>query len=83
MAAGAGDDDAVQRALIWRLPPWSSRWRRVLPELAGIGATPAARASLAGVANRCAPAISPTTLAAVNGPNPGWESSCGAIVATS
>jgi hypothetical protein len=34
-------------ALIWRLPPRSSRWRLVLAELTGIGATPAARASLA------------------------------------
>src|SRR4051794_35391456 len=69
-------------ALIWRLPPWSRRCRWGLPELAGIGATPAARANLAGVAKRWAPAISPTSLAAVNGPNPGWESSCGAIAAT-
>jgi hypothetical protein len=29
----------------------------VFPELAGIGATPAARASLAGVAKRWAPAL--------------------------
>jgi hypothetical protein len=43
----------------------------VLPELAGIGATPAARASFAGVAKRWAPAISPTSLAAVSGPKPG------------
>ena len=43
----------------------------MLPELAGIGATPAARASLAAVAKRWAPAISPTSLAAVSGPNPG------------
>jgi hypothetical protein len=42
-------------ALIWRLPPRSSRWRLVLPELTGIGATPAARASLASVANLAAP----------------------------
>jgi hypothetical protein len=70
-------------ALIWRLPPWSSRWRCVLPELAGIGATPAARASLADVAKRWAPAISPTSLAAVKGPNPGSMSSCGAICPTS
>src|SRR3954468_11880577 len=62
-------------ALIWRLPPWSSRWRCVLPELAGIGATPAARASLAAVAKRWAPAISPTSLAAISGPNPGSLSS--------
>jgi alkylhydroperoxidase/carboxymuconolactone decarboxylase family protein YurZ len=42
-----------------------------------------ARASLASLANRSAPAISPTSLAAVSGPNPGSESSCGAIRATS
>src|SRR3954464_10805583 len=70
-------------ALSWRLPPRSRRWRRVLPELAGIGATPAARASLAAVAKRCAPAISPASLAAVSGPNPGSLSSCGASCATS
>jgi hypothetical protein len=46
-----------------RLPPRSRRWRLVLPELTGIGATPAARASLASVANRLAPAISPSSLA--------------------
>src|SRR5918999_1642776 len=66
-------------ALIWRLPPRSSRWRLVLPELTGIGATPAARASLASEENRSTPAISPTSLAAVNGPRPGSPSSCGAI----
>ena len=60
-------------ALIWRLPPRSSRWRLILAELTGIGATPAARASLASVLNRPAPAISPTSLAAVSGPNPGSE----------
>src|SRR3954453_10767768 len=48
--------------LSWRLPPRSRRWRLVLPELTGMGATPAARASLASVANRPAPAISPTRL---------------------
>src|SRR5512132_15072 len=37
-------------ALSWRLPAWSSRWRCVLAALAGIGATPATRASFAGVA---------------------------------
>ena len=70
-------------ALIWRLPPRSRRWRLVLPELTGIGAMPAARASLASVAKRSAPAISPTSLAAVSGPKPGSESSCGATWATS
>jgi hypothetical protein len=44
-------------ALIWRLPPRSRRWRSVRPELAGIGAMPAALASLASVENRSAPAI--------------------------
>src|SRR3954454_16588518 len=62
-------------ALIWRLPPRSRRWRLVLPELTGIGASPAARASLASLVKRSAPAISPTSLAAVKGPNPGSLSS--------
>ena len=70
-------------ALIWRLPPRSRRWRLVLPELTGIGATPAARASLASLEKRSAPATSPTSLAAVRGPKPGSVSSCGATVATS
>jgi hypothetical protein len=38
---------------------------------------------LAGVAKRCAPAISPTSLAAISGPKPGSVSSCGAICSTS
>ena len=55
----------------------------MLPELTGIGATPLARASLASVEKRCAPAISPISLPAVNGPKPGSASSCGATWATS
>ena len=55
----------------------------MLPELMGIGAMPAARASLASVANRPAPAISPMSLAAVSGPKPGSVSRCGASWATS
>jgi hypothetical protein len=47
----------------------------VLPEQMGIGARPAERASLASLGKRLAPAISPTSLAAVSGPNPGSESS--------
>jgi hypothetical protein len=70
-------------ALIWRLPPRSRRCRSVRPELTGIGASPAARASLASLAKRPAPAISPTSLAAVSGPNPGSRRSCGAICVTS
>jgi len=53
-----------------------------LPELTGIGATPAARASLASVLKRVTPAISPINFAAVSGPNPGSPSSCGATSAT-
>jgi hypothetical protein len=41
------------------------------PGADGIGASPAARACLASLANRSAPAISPTSSAAVNGPTPG------------
>jgi hypothetical protein len=82
IAAGAGDGHAVDGALIWRLPQRSRRWRLVRPELAGIGAIPAARASLASVAKRPAPAISPTSLAAVSGPHPRSASSCGATWAT-
>src|SRR6188472_2570598 len=50
-------------ALIWRLPPRSSRWRSVRPELTGMGDKPAARASLASLEKRAAPAISPTRTA--------------------
>ena len=82
VAASAGDDDPVQCGVDLAVAALVKALRWVLPELAGIGATPAARASLAAVAKRCAPAISPTSLAAVKGPNPGSESSCGAIVAT-
>ena len=52
VAAGAVIAIRWIAALIWRLPPRSSRWRSVLPELMGIGAMPAARASLASEANR-------------------------------
>jgi hypothetical protein len=69
--------------LIWRLPPRSSRWRLVLPELTGIGAMPPARASFASLENRWAPAISPISLPAVSAPKPGSASSCGAARATS
>jgi hypothetical protein len=77
-AAGAGDATRWMAVLIWRLPPRSRRWRLVLPELTGIGAMPPARASLASLAKRWAPAISPISLPAVNGPKPGSASSCGA-----
>ena len=41
--------------LSWRLPPRSRRWRLFFPEDAGIGVTPARRASLASVLKRCTP----------------------------
>src|SRR3954462_12790654 len=53
-------------ALIWRLPPRSRRCRAVRPEFAGMGARAAALASLASDVEPSAPAISPTSLAAVN-----------------
>ena len=68
--------------LIWRLPPRSRRWRFVLPELAGIGADRAMRASFASVGKRVMPAISPTSLAAIRTPQPRSASSRGAAFAT-
>jgi hypothetical protein len=47
-----------------------------------MGAKPAARASLASLEKRAAPAISPTSLAAVSGPKPGSWGNCGATCAT-
>ena len=64
--------------LSWRSPPRCSRWRWVLPELAGIGAVPACRAKYASVGNRLAPAVWPMMIAAVTVPQPCWSSSCGA-----
>ena len=52
-----------------------------LPEEAGIGATPARRASLASEEKREAPAISPRSLAALSTPQPGNSSSWGARAA--
>jgi hypothetical protein len=50
---------ASPAVLIRRLPPRSRRWRLVLPKVTVIGAMPPVRASLAPVAKRWAPAISP------------------------
>ena len=65
-------------ALIWRLPPRSRRWRLVLAELMGRGCDSGGAGEL-GVTPEAAgaPAISPTSLAAVSGPKPGLERSCG------
>ena len=64
--------------LSWRLPPRSRRWRWCLPELASRGATPAWRASCASLGKRSIGPISPSSLAALNGPQPGSSSSPGA-----
>ena len=52
VAARTGDDHAVKRCVDLAVAALVGRWRCVLPELAGIGATPAARASFAAVAKR-------------------------------
>ena len=83
VAAQAGDGDAMDGGVDLAVAAAVEPCRLVLPELTGIGATPAARASLASLANLPAPAISPTSLAAVSGPRPGSVSSCVAICATS
>ena len=46
VAASAGDGDAMDRRVGSAVAPRSRRWRLVLPELIGIGASPAERASL-------------------------------------
>src|SRR5436305_1236216 len=70
-------------AFSWRLPPRSRRKRVRLPLEAGIGATPAIRASLACERKRSIPAISAISLAAVSGPTPGSESRRGCWPRTS
>ena len=50
----------------------------VLPDQAGIGATPACMAKRASERNRSTPAVSPTILAAVSGPQPCIASNDGA-----
>ncbi len=66
-------------ALSWRLPERVIRTRpAVLPDHTGIGATPAWRAKAASLLNRVTPAVSPTSLAAVNSPQPGIASKHGA-----
>ena len=64
----------------WRLPPRSSRWRWCLPELASSGATPAWRASWASEGKRSIGPISPSSLAALKGPQPASSSRRGASV---
>ena len=53
------------------------------PEDAGIGAAPESRASLASLAKRAMPAISPISLAAISVPQPGSAASRGATAVTS
>ena len=71
VAARPGDGDAVDGGVDLAVAAAVEAVALVLPELTGIGATPAARASLASLAKRWAPAISPMSLAAVSGPKPG------------
>ena len=63
----------------WRLPPRSSRWRWIRPELASRGATPLWRASWASLLKRSIGPISASSLAAVTAAQPGSSSSPGAI----
>ena len=56
--------------LSWRLPARLSRWRSVLPDQTGSGAVPLWRAKAARERKRPMPAVSPTSLAAVSGPQP-------------
>jgi CheY-like chemotaxis protein len=56
--------------LSWRSAPRGSRWRLVLPELAGIGAVAVWRAKPASVGKRLALAVWPMMIAAVTGPQP-------------
>jgi hypothetical protein len=79
VAAQAGDGDAMDGRVDLAVAAAVEAVAVGLARVTGMGATPAARASLASLANLPAPAISPTSLAAVSGPRPGSQSSCGAI----
>src|SRR3954469_18310438 len=57
VAARAGDGDAVQGGVDLAVAAAVEAVAVVRPEETGMGATPAARASLASLANRWAPAI--------------------------
>ena len=70
VAAGASDGDGVMAALIWRLPPRSRRWRLILPELTGVGASPTARASLASLVKRSGAGDLADQLGRGQGPEP-------------
>src|SRR5205807_3035880 len=74
---GAGERDAVKRAVELAVTAGVKRTRWVFPEEAGIGATPAWRAKCPSVGNRLAPAVRPIRVAAVIGPIPGSASRSG------
>ena len=79
VAACAGDGDAVDGGVDLAVAAAVEAVAvGVAAELTGIGAMPPARASLASLEKRWAPAISPISLPAVSGPKPGSASSCGA-----
>ena len=82
VAASAGDGDAMDRRVELAV---AAAVEAVAVGLAGADrdrCESGGAGELASLAKRPAPAISPTSLAAVGGPNPGSESSCGAILAT-
>jgi len=62
-------------ALSCRLPWRFKRWRWRAPEEASRGATPACMANLAALGKRAASPTSPSSLAAVSGPQPGMARS--------
>ena len=79
VAAQAGDGDAVDGGVDLAV---AAAIESVAVGLAGTDGDrrdAGGSSELGVVANRSAPAISPTSLAAVKGPKPGSESSCGAI----
>ena len=82
--AALGDREAVQRAVELAVAAAVEAVAvRVVPRRRGSARSPAVRASLASVAKRSAPAISPISLAAVSAPQPRSASSRGASSATS
>jgi hypothetical protein len=72
------DGEPVKRALELAVAAAVKAVANGLTGGGGIGAAPLVRASLASLAKRVAPAISPISLAAVSGPQPRSASSCGA-----
>jgi hypothetical protein len=64
-------------ALSCRFPVRDSRCRCLFDDQTGRGAVPLCRAKASLERNRCTRAVSPTILAAVNGPQPRWPTAMG------